>query len=178
MKLIIGLGNPGEQYKRTRHNVGFLVVEKIASMYSETFRSKTSLGADIVELIIDEKKVLLCKPQTFMNASGKAAQKVLNKNGIQIENTLIVNDDADLEHGDIRYRNGGSSGGHNGLQSILNIFPRGTSIPRLRIGIGRPPHLDMELEAWVLGRWTEKEKQDLDEIIEKAAKQAVEWVSA
>ncbi len=177
MKLIIGLGNPGKKYEQTRHNMGYLVLEELAKRLGIEFREKSSCECWCADTIINGEKVYLCKPQTFMNASGQAVKKIMKKLGIGVEDLLVVYDDADLERGDIRFREGGSSGGHNGLQSILDIFPRGARVSRVRVGIGRPPHTDMKLETFVLGKWSEKEKTELPEIIGRAADMVVEWLS-
>lgn len=174
MKLIVGLGNPGAEYERTRHNIGFLVLDELAKRLGEEFRNKRAMEMDCVESLQNENKVLLCKPQTYMNVSGRAVKSAMSKNGSNADDLLVIYDDADLPFGDIRFKESGSSAGHNGLQSIIDLFPRGTAIARIRIGIGRPPHPDMELDSFVLGRWSEREEEALPDIINKAADLAIE----
>lgn len=169
MKLLVGLGNPGTKYENTRHNIGFLVLDEIAGRLNLSFREKTSFESRCAETMIGTEKIFLCKPHTFMNASGNAVQKAMKKIGAKPSDLIVVYDDADLAFGDIRWRESGSSGGHNGIGSILLTVPKGASVPRVRVGIGRPPHTDTELESWVLGTWTKKEQDALPEIIRRAA---------
>jgi peptidyl-tRNA hydrolase, PTH1 family len=167
MKAIIGLGNPGENYKQTRHNVGFLVVDELAKRAHETFTEKKSLEAKITEITLKGERILLVKPQTFMNVSGRSLTSVLSKYPITPEEVLVIYDDADLSFTDIRFKTGGSSAGHNGMQSILDIFSKGTTIARIRIGIGRPTHPNIPLNAFVLQSWTEEELQKLPNLLNK-----------
>ncbi|HBK34398.1 MAG: Peptidyl-tRNA hydrolase [Candidatus Uhrbacteria bacterium GW2011_GWE2_40_58] len=176
MKLIVGLGNPGPAYQQTRHNIGFLVVEELAKQLNGTFRKKASMEAELSEIIQNQHKLLLCKPQTFMNVSGRAVKAILSQSSLSSEEILVVYDDADLSFGEVRFRPGGSSGGHNGMQSILDLFPRGTNIARLRIGIGRPEHLDVPLEDWVLQKWTDQETKKLPNIISEAVEEIEKWI--
>jgi len=176
MKLIIGLGNPGKKYESTRHNVGFLVLDELARRWDATFRNKTAVEAELADVSLEDSRMILCKPQTFMNASGKAVQKVMKKNSLDPQDLLIIYDDADLPLGDIRYRSAGSAGGHNGVQSILDLFPRNTPVARVRVGIGRPNHSDYALEDWVLSTWTDKERERLPQIIEAATDEVQEQI--
>ncbi|KKU40924.1 MAG: Peptidyl-tRNA hydrolase [Candidatus Uhrbacteria bacterium GW2011_GWE2_46_68] len=148
MKAVIGLGNPGTTYAHTRHNMGFVVLDALAKHWNISFRKKSSLQAEIAEHVIDHEKIILCKPQTFMNVSGY--------------------DDADLPFGTLRFKDSGSSAGHNGMQSILDLFPSGTSLARLRVGIGRPTFPDIPLDEWVLKRWTPEEETQLPAILDQA----------
>lgn len=166
MKAIIGLGNPGKKYEQTRHNVGFLVLDELARQHDATFTGKRSLEAEIAEVTINDERVLLVKPQTFMNVSGRSVASVLSKNPLGAEDILVVYDEADYAFGDIRFKAGGSSAGHNGMQSIINVFPKGTSIGRVRVGIGRPSHPDIPLDVFVLQTWTESESTQLPEVID------------
>lgn len=168
MLLFIGLGNPGTQYEQTRHNVGFLVMDELSKRYGMQLRFKRALEAELAEGEIAGKPVMLCKPQTFMNVSGRAVQKLMKKRPIGAEEMLVIYDDADLPFGSVRMKTGGSAAGHRGMQSILEQFPSGTSIARVRIGIGRPDHPDMPLDEYVLERWSTKEKKELPKMIESA----------
>jgi peptidyl-tRNA hydrolase, PTH1 family len=165
MKAIIGLGNPGKEYARTRHNVGFLVLDEMAKQSGESFGRKNALEAEIAEVVIGDERVLLVKPQTFMNASGRALAAVMSKYPVTIEKTLIVYDDADLPFSDVRIRTSGSSAGHRGMESILSVLPKRTDVSRVRVGIGRPTHPDTPLDAHVLQAWTEGEESELGAVI-------------
>ncbi|PJA45015.1 aminoacyl-tRNA hydrolase [Candidatus Uhrbacteria bacterium CG_4_9_14_3_um_filter_50_9] len=166
MKVILGLGNPGKTYEHTRHNVGFLVLDEIARRANTTFGEKKSLEAEIVEVTLKGERVLLVKPQTFMNVSGRSLAAILSKYPVSAQDVLVIYDDADLAFADIRFKAGGSSAGHNGMQSILEVFPKGTSVPRIRIGIGRPTHPDIPLDVFVLQSWTTEEMRQLQDILD------------
>jgi peptidyl-tRNA hydrolase, PTH1 family len=168
MKVIFGLGNPGKEYEKTRHNVGFLVVDELAKRYGGAFTAKRSLEAEISEVMIENARVLLVKPQTFMNASSRTMHAVLSKYPVKIEDVVIVYDDADLPFGDVRFKEAGSSAGHRGMESILESLPKGTAVARIRVGIGRSPHPDVPLDEFVLGRWTEAEEKGLPAMIDSA----------
>lgn len=168
MKAIIGLGNPGKEYEKTRHNVGFLVVDELARRHGGEFTSKRSLEAEIAEVMIGEERVLLVKPQTFMNVSGRSLSAVLSKYPVKLEEVVVVYDDADLPFGDVRVRASGTSAGHRGMESILSTIPKGSSFSRVRVGIGRPAHPYMPLDEFVLAKWTADEQKELPSIIDSA----------
>ncbi len=168
MKALIGLGNPGATYAHTRHNMGFFVLDALAKHWGISFRKKTSLQAEIAEHTLGHEKIILCKPQTFMNVSGKSVQELLHQSPLLPQDLLIIYDDADLPFGTLRLKDSGSSAGHNGMQSILDLFPSGTSLARLRIGIGRPTFPDIPLDEWVLKRWTPEEETQLPAILDQA----------
>ncbi|HBK33989.1 TPA: aminoacyl-tRNA hydrolase [Candidatus Uhrbacteria bacterium] len=168
MKAVIGLGNPGTTYAHTRHNMGFVVLDALAKHWNISFRKKSSLQAEIAEHVIDHEKIILCKPQTFMNVSGKSVQELLHQSPLAPQDLVIVYDDADLPFGTLRFKDSGSSAGHNGMQSILDLFPSGTSLARLRVGIGRPTFPDIPLDEWVLKRWTPEEETQLPAILDQA----------
>ncbi|MFH1226295.1 MAG: aminoacyl-tRNA hydrolase [Planctomycetota bacterium] len=173
MRIIIGLGNPGEKYERTRHNLGFRVIDLLAQKNnidlakSRYYKSHTGKG------VIGDEKVMLVKPNTYMNLSGEAVQSIFTDTGEALENFLIICDDFQLPHGKVRIRRQGSSGGHNGLESIIQLL--GTEkFPRLRIGLGASAGIDHK--RFVLANFTRVEERQNKEIIETAA-QAVEcWV--
>lgn len=176
MKAIFGLGNPGKEYEKTRHNVGFLVLDELAKRYEGTFASKRSLEAEIAEAMIKGERVLLVKPQTFMNASSRTLLAVMSKYPITINDVLVVYDDADLPFGDVRYKESGSSAGHRGMESIIESLPKGTAVARIRVGIGRPSHPDIALDEFVLGRWTEAESKTLPATTVSAIDKILAWL--
>ncbi|NPV58066.1 MAG: aminoacyl-tRNA hydrolase [Actinobacteria bacterium] len=136
MYLILGLGNPGESYRRTRHNAGFWAVEELARKHGVALRPRKSY--DLAEATFYTEDVYLARPLTYMNLSGKAAKRLRRKLGIEPRNILVIHDDIDLKPGTIRIRSGGSSGGHLGVQSVIEALGT-TDFPRIRVGVGRPP---------------------------------------
>lgn len=174
--LIVGLGNPGEKYRRTRHNVGFLVVEKLAERWGAAWSMEKKFQASLARVEQDGRRMLLCQPQTYMNASGEAVQAVTGFYGVAPSQVLVVVDDADLPLGCLRLRPGGSSGGHHGLESIETHL--GTrEYPRLRVGIGRTEGA-REITGHVLGRFSSTEAELVDKVLTAAADQAQAWVTA
>jgi PTH1 family peptidyl-tRNA hydrolase len=179
MKLIVGLGNPGKKYENTRHNVGFLAMDKIViklkvkSYKVEDFKYEKKFDAEVVKFKLKDEDIILAKPQTFMNLSGNAVKKIVDFYKLNPSKDLIVvYDDIDISLGKIRIRQEGSSAGHNGLQSIIDEL--GTdSFMRVRIGIGRPtspaggPSNELiKIEDWVLQALTDTEKELLFGTIE------------
>ena len=173
MFLIVGLGNPEDNYANTRHNMGFNVVNKIAKDYKIDVTQKKYEGLyGIGE--IEGQKVILLKPQTFMNESGKSIVKFKNFYKIPEDNCLIIYDDIDLEKGTIRIRKKGSAGSHNGMKSVIEHL--GTeNFPRLRVGIGSPEFKN-DLINFVLGKVTKEEQKMLDQGIEKAKEAAIDFI--
>lgn len=167
IRLVVGLGNPGLQYRRTRHNAGFMVLERIALAHHVEFH-KSKWG-----LLGQTAGVWLLKPMTFMNLSGNAVAPFMKMHGISPDQLLVVADDLDLRVGMIRIRRSGSSGGHNGLKSLIQML--GTEeFARLRIGISRPP-LHVPVVDWVLRGFSRDEWATLDTVLDAAA-QAVETI--
>jgi len=165
IKCIIGLGNPGVQYEETRHNIGFMALERFADSFHGKWRKRWWRNYKSCEL----KKpvnVFCCKPETYMNLSGNAFVSVKKKEKITNQNFLIVYDDVHLPLGKIRFREGGSAGGHNGLQSIIDMA-EDEKIPRLRIGIGNGNGRRVE---HVLGTFADEEKVVAKEMVNTAAK--------
>lgn len=160
--MIIGLGNPEGRYEKTRHNVGFMVVDTLASYYQFSI-DKKQCSSLIGQGFIEGKKVLLAKPQTYMNRSGEAVLEIINYYRDAIEDLIVIHDDLDLDFGRLRFKRGGGSGGHNGLKSITQIL-NSPEYSRLKIGIGRPP-APMKTENYVLGSFLEKEREVLPEIL-------------
>ena len=164
MWLVAGLGNPGDAYEDTRHNIGFRVIDALSEKFSIPIKSRTThyvYGRGFIE----EQKALLMKPLTFMNRSGIAVREPLFKND-EIESLLIIHDDLDLEPGIIRLRKTGSSGGHNGIQSIIDYLNSKDFI-RVKIGIGRPKR--GATERYVLKNFNKQERPVIEEAIEIAA---------
>lgn len=136
MKMIVGLGNPGKKYEQTKHNIGFMVVNQLAKEHGATFK-KNTFEAEVADFFVNGEKILLVKPLTFMNESGRAVGPLMTYFGIDLEELVIVADDLDLDVGKLRLRQKGSAGGHNGLKSIIAHL--GTQeFNRIKIGIGRP----------------------------------------
>lgn len=173
MKMVVGLGNPGREYERTRHNAGFDVVDELARRHGGQFRGSLRFTAETAEIRIGGEAVLLVKPQTYMNASGEAVGPLLRKRGIELANVVVVVDDVDLELGRIRIRGQGSPGGHNGLKSIQAAL--GTdAYARVRVGVGRP-NGGREMVDHVLTRFAPDEKEKVAELLPRAA-DAVETI--
>ncbi|RIK39211.1 MAG: aminoacyl-tRNA hydrolase [Chloroflexi bacterium] len=171
--LIVGLGNPGRRYQRTRHNIGFMVVDRLArDLPAGTARSR--MQAELYETRLGERRVILAKPQTFMNASGESVGQLVRWYSIKRPNLLIVYDDLNLPFGTLRLRPGGSDGGHNGLTSIIQHL--GTEqVPRLRVGIGRP--VRGSTVPYVLSEFFQDERPLLPGVIERAAAAVHDWMT-
>jgi PTH1 family peptidyl-tRNA hydrolase len=175
--LIAGLGNPGPDYAATRHNIGFVLVERLAARWRADWGARKRFNARLARLERAGQKVILCQPQTFMNASGDAVGAVARFYQLPPARTLIVLDDADLALGQIRLRPEGSSGGHHGLESIERQL--GTrAYPRLRLGIGRRADDDREITDYVLGRFSAAERKVMEEVLDRACQQVECWLSA
>ncbi|MGH7855142.1 MAG: aminoacyl-tRNA hydrolase [Candidatus Binatia bacterium] len=166
MKLIVGLGNPGSSYERTRHNLGFLVIDRLAAQLGISL-GKRVCDALVGEGAIESEKIVLAKPQTYMNRSGESAAALGREYGIGPEDLIVVNDDLDLPFGRIRIRPGGSAGGHRGLVSIMENLS-GAEFHRVRIGVGRPPE-GMEPAEYVLEPFDSAELEGLGEVVARAA---------
>lgn len=162
MKLIVGLGNPGKEYELTRHNIGFIFIDNYASSKGVKIDKKKFNGL-YQELIINDEKVILLKPQSFMNLSGEIVEKYVNFFKVDINDILIINDDLDMDFGRIRLRASGSSGGHNGLKNIaLHIHTN--QFKRLKIGISNNKLIDTK--DYVLGKFSKEEKETIDNLKE------------
>ncbi|MDQ6975412.1 MAG: aminoacyl-tRNA hydrolase [Mariprofundaceae bacterium] len=157
MKLLVGLGNPGQQYQHTRHNIGFRFIETIAEHEGVAFSSLPRFRALIATAHIAGEKILLVKPQTFMNNSGEAIAPLLHYYHLLSMDAFVVVDDLDLFSGKIRLKKGGGHGGHNGLRSLHQHLPD-ADYYRIKIGIGRPPHGD--ITPWVLGQADVSDRAD------------------
>ena len=171
--LIVGLGNPGEKYERTRHNVGFLVVDTLAEELDIPVQ-KLKHRALTNTARVGGRKALLMKPVTFMNLSGEAVRPAADFYHVPPERVLVISDDTALPLGKLRLRKGGSAGGHNGLKSIIQHL--GTDqFPRLRVGVGEKPHPDYDMADWVLARLQGADWKTMEEAARRAA-QVVECV--
>jgi PTH1 family peptidyl-tRNA hydrolase len=173
--LLAGLGNPGDEYADTRHNIGFRVLDDFAKRCSSTRRRR--VGDSLLEAArVDSTTVILCKPLTYMNNSGVAVAEVLTRYGIPIENLLVIVDDFALPLGTIRIRGKGSDGGHNGLYSIIqSVGSQG--FPRVRCGIGRTPMPPKErLPEFVLSPFERGELMAAEEMVNRAAEAIIEVV--
>lgn len=171
--LLIGLGNPGREYQNNRHNFGFMLIDRLAVRLNAR-GLKVQSKAIVTSGIYQDHKVILAKPQTYMNLSGQAAQGLLNFYKIPIENMLVAHDDLDIPFGTIRIRPKGGPGGQGGMASTIEKL--GTKdFPRLRLGIGRPPGR-MDPAAFVLQDFSREETKILSEILDRAADAALEFV--
>lgn len=171
MYLIVGLGNPEEEYGKTRHNMGFDTINKIAEKYDIKL-NKNKFHGIYENTILENKKVILLKPQTYMNLSGKSIKKVVDFYKVPLENTIVIYDDMDIDKGIIKIRKKGGPGSHNGMKSIVNEL-QSTDFPRIRIGIGKPEFLPDKIN-YVIGPIFTDERKILDEGIKKAADAVIE----
>jgi len=167
VKIIVGLGNPGREYEMTRHNIGFLVLDELAERLGVSFRRSWRFPAQIGRGMIGSEKVRLIKPQTYMNRSGLAVVPILRKEKCGIDDLLVVFDDVALERGQLRVRAQGSSGKHNGVQSVINALGS-SAFSRIRVGIGQKPD-KLTLSDYVLGPFSAAERDGLKDIIGRAA---------
>jgi PTH1 family peptidyl-tRNA hydrolase len=169
IKLVVGLGNPGKEYAETRHNIGFMALDRVAGEYDCSFKRKLRFAAEIGELGSGEGKIVLAKPQTFMNRRGLTVAAMTGWLKISPPEMLVVVDDADLPLGQLRLRQAGGSGGHNGLRSILEALGGREDFPRLRIGIGRTGPTGADITGHVLGRFAAAERAEVAETLKQAA---------
>lgn len=179
----MGLGNPGRDYAKTRHNAGFIVVDQLATGCRADWKSEKKFCARIARAELNERQALLCKPQTFMNSSGEAVAAVVNFYRIALARLLVIVDDADLPLGQLRMRPSGSSGGHHGLESIEQHLGS-REYARLRVGIGREGSASRaatggarEITGHVLGRFNSTEAALADKVFAVASDQAECWVT-
>ncbi len=163
---MVGLGNPGSKYEFTRHNIGFRTVDSLAQDIEVEFKKVKSYYSLISRGMINNQKVILIKPQTFMNLSGRAVSKVVSYYKIPLQDLLIVYDDLNLELGQVRIRKKGSAGGHKGIESIMQYL-NSEEIPRLRIGIGNPSvNFNFNCMSYVLSNFNNDEKDKIEELIQ------------
>lgn len=172
MKLIVGLGNPGKDYQGTRHNVGFMVVDEIAQQYGASFDNE-KLGALYTQVVINDEKVILLKPQKYINLSGEVISAFINYFKINLEDMLIISDDLDMNVGTYKLKNHGGSGGHNGLKNIeLNLSTK--EYQRLKIGISN--NKDIDTKDYVLGKFNNEERELIDKVIARVKDIAIDFI--
>lgn len=165
--LVIGLGNPGPQFAKTRHNIGFMVADLLADRLGATFKVHKRSGAEIVTSTIGRRPVVLAKPRTYMNESGRHVGPLAKFYSVSPADVIVIHDELDIDFGRIRLKLGGGEGGHNGLRSVANAL--GTKdFQRVRIGIGRPPGRK-DPAAFVLEVFTAAERKEVPAILEQAA---------
>ncbi len=162
MKLIVGLGNPGDQYARTRHNIGFRVLDSLGLDFHKGFQGLVSKSGDLIYL----------KPQTFMNRSGDSVLAALSFHKIKPEDLIVIHDELDLPFGTVRLKKSGGHAGHNGLRDIIRVI--GPDFTRIRMGIGKPEH-KTQVADYVLSPFSSPEESQLPDLIEKACNCLHEW---
>ena len=169
--LIVGLGNPGPEYAKTRHNCGFRALDILAGKLNCRL-DKGKFQGLYNQVSYKDNKLYLLKPQTFMNLSGQSVKQLAAFFHIPPQNIIVMFDDISLEPGRLRIRSDGSAGGHNGIKSIISCIGR-QDFPRVKIGVGAKPHPDYDLANWVLSSFTASEEKDLSSALERAADAAL-----
>lgn len=161
--LVVGLGNPGLQYENTRHNAGFIVADKLKDDSNFEF-NKNKFEAVCGEFKLKDNRILVIKPQTYMNNSGRAVQKISSYYKIPVDRIIVMHDDISLDVGKIRMRRKGSDGGQKGMRDIIELL--GTDdIMRIKIGVGKKPHPEYDLVNWVLGKFPNEQADDLNKAV-------------
>lgn len=173
MKMIIGLGNPGKKYEKTRHNIGFQVVDELAvRLNAPPMQSKFNGMYTVVHR--PEGKVMLVKPLTYMNLSGECVRPLMDYYNIDVEDLIVLYDDLDFAPGELKLRQKGSAGGHNGMKSLIQHI--GTDkFKRIRLGIGRPTN-GMKVVDYVLANFSKEESPDIQEMVNQSATACIEWL--
>ena len=169
--LIVGLGNPGPEYAKTRHNCGFRALDILAGKLNCRV-DKSKFQGLYNQVSYKDNKLYLLKPQTFMNLSGQSVKQLASFFHIPPQNIIVMFDDISLEPGRLRIRSDGSAGGHNGIKSIISCIGS-QDFPRVKIGVGAKPHPDYDLANWVLSNFTASEEKDLSSALERAADAAL-----
>jgi len=176
LHLIAGLGNPGADYERTRHNIGFMLADRLAERWRGGWKNEKRFAARVAMAEFGGRRALLCEPQTFMNESGSTVQAVREFYHVPLARVLVAVDDADLPLGTIRLRGSGSAGGHHGLESVESHL--GTrDYARLRMGIGRRDPAVREITGHVLGRFGKSEAEWVAKVLDRAASQVECWLA-
>ncbi len=174
MYVIVGLGNPEKKYEHTRHNVGFDVLSVLSAQLNIPI-TKSRCKSLVGEGMIGTERVALAAPQTYMNLSGEAVVQLINWYKIKPSQLIVVYDDVDLDAGKLRIRGNGSAGTHNGMRSIIGLTGQ-QGFPRVRVGIGRPPHPNMDLADYVLGKYPKEQQQTMFDAFTRAAEAVQEIV--
>ena len=174
MKLIVGLGNPGKQYELTRHNVGFLCLDKLQEKYDLSFKFESSLNSMVAIKNINGEKCIFVKPQTYMNLSGEAVGKILKYYKVDVKDFLVIYDDMDIPLGSLRLREKGSAGGHNGIKSIIAHLST-QEFKRIRVGISG--HANIEAKDYVLGHFSKTDLATLELLKENVYNAVNEFIS-
>ncbi|MDA3798043.1 MAG: aminoacyl-tRNA hydrolase [Kiritimatiellae bacterium] len=167
MKIVVGLGNPGKKYAGTRHNIGFDLLNILAEKHAVSFKKNTRLLSETATVNLDGEQVLLVKPQTYMNNSGQAVAAVKNYYKLTNDDLIIIYDDADLTVGRLRLRAAGSSGGHRGVESIIEHLGGDNNLARIKLGIGKEKS-ENGLINYVLGSFSSEEKRIIAPVLEAA----------
>jgi PTH1 family peptidyl-tRNA hydrolase len=175
MKLIVGLGNPGDTYIDSRHNIGFSVVDLLSKEAKCSFKRDRGMFALTCRMKLSGEDVIMAKPVTFMNLSGGSVKALVRKYKVETGQLLVVCDDLDLDLGRIKIRPSGSAGGHHGLESIIDSI-QSNQFARLRVGIGRP-HSGADVSDYVLARFNRREKEIMDQAVQVAAACVNSWVA-
>ena len=165
--LIVGLGNPDSKYAETRHNVGFMAIDKLGEKCGCRFE-KMKFEAIFGKCTVAGKQCLLCKPQTYMNNSGRAVRDIAAFYKVPTDRIIVVADDISLPVGKLRIRRSGSAGGHNGLKDIIALCG-GEGFARVKVGVGEKPHPDYDMADWVLGHFVGEDKKAIDKSVKRAA---------
>lgn len=173
MKLIIGLGNPGKEYEKTRHNTGFMVIDKQADKLGVSIEQNKFKGL-YTKLKYKGEDVILLKPQTYMNLSGESVRQVMDFFKIKQEDILVIYDDMDMPVGKLRLRQTGSAGGHNGMKNII-LHTGSQNFNRVRVGIGRHPY--MKVVDYVLSKFTQDEMIDMEKGIDNASEAVIDYLN-
>ena len=174
MHIIIGLGNPGKEYHRTRHNVGFDVIDVLSEKLGIAL-TKIAMHGLIGEGFVGGEKVILVKPQTYMNCSGQCVTELVSWYKAPMENVMVIYDDIDLPLGKLRLRQSGSAGTHNGMRSVIGLLGR-QDFPRLRVGVGKKPE-GWELADWVLSHYqTEEDRKTQFDAFLLAGDTVIDWI--
>ena len=174
LRLIVGLGNPGREYAHTRHNAGFMVVDQLAERWKTRWAREKKFVARVAKADRNSERLILCEPETFMNASGEAVGALATFYRVPVDRLIVVVDDADLPLGEIRLRARGSSGGHHGLESIEQHLAT-REFARLRIGIGRGQTAVRQITGHVLAEFNRAERDLMDKVVARACDQVECW---
>ncbi len=173
MKMIVGLGNPGKKYEKTKHNIGFMVVDRLAAEHDAVFK-KNTFEAEVADYFVNGEKIILVKPTTFMNESGRSVGPLLTYFGVEVTELVVIVDDLDMDLGKLRLRQKGSAGGHNGLKSIIAHI--GTQeFNRIKIGIGRPN--GKTVVNHVLSTFSKEDESTIADSVARAAEAVDDFVT-